>query len=234
MEIMLDLETASTRTDAAILAIAGRVFWLDQPQPPNFDAAKSGRFKAGVNLMSCLMHGLHYDPGTIEFWKQQPSETWQQFRAPYDLDAAIDAFVGWFESMEKVWGKARIWAKSPSFDCEIMKTAGKRVGVTMPWNFRQERDVRTYLEAAGVNEAAVPSAGKKHVAAADVDHQIECVSIAASRIRSGNEAMKYAAAMSNQKSSQLGAVMADMSSPIAEVERSVAATLHEELEIFRS
>jgi hypothetical protein len=36
-----------------------------------------------------------------------------------------------------------VWANSPTFDLSILHFAYQAKGVECPWNFRQERDVRT-------------------------------------------------------------------------------------------
>lgn len=192
MEIMLDTETLSTRKNAAIVAICAKVFFLRETPPASYDPAKSGIFRCAVSAMSCMLHGLHVDPGTVEWWRNQPREAWKQFTSPFDLDVAMTSFVGWVENMEKVYGgPVKVWANSPTFDCEIIRNAGRVVGHEMPWSFRDERDVRTFVEAARLDKAAVPFRGVPHLCNDDVDYQIDVVKAANRVLDEGANAAEF-------------------------------------------
>jgi len=76
-------------------------------------------------------------------------------------DALAD-FVDWYHNVDP----HEVWANSPSFDCEMLEYAGGQVGVEMPWEFYQERDVRTLdslphgveMEQQGVEHTALDDA----------------------------------------------------------------------------
>lgn len=155
---MIDLETLSTRVDAAIIQI-GAVF---------FDARSGGRI---FNDKALSVHvkvqdgGGAIDNGTLGWWLQQPHapevgkklwaddtptlalalEALHQF--PYDQD------IPGLESWDDVQG---IWSKGPSFDMAILKSAFAKFGAEAPWDFRRERDCRTVIALTGNPKACEP------------------------------------------------------------------------------
>jgi len=64
---------------------------------------------------------------------------------------------------------SEVWANSPSFDCEQLEHAGEAVGVSMPWEFYQERDVRT-LDALP-HSVDLDQQGTEHTALDDALYQ---------------------------------------------------------------
>src|SRR3546814_10421074 len=67
-----------------------------------------------------------------------------------------------------------IYANSPNFDCTIMKSLYNDHGMTIPWDFRKERDLRTLCSMAGINakEVAKVSGFVPHNAYWDCRQQI--------------------------------------------------------------
>src|SRR3546814_19572612 len=62
-----------------------------------------------------------------------------------------------------------IYANSPNFDCTIMKSLYNDHGMTIPWDFRKECDLRTLCSMAGINakEFAKGSGFGSHTASWD-------------------------------------------------------------------
>src|SRR3546814_6527778 len=86
------------------------------------------------------------------------------FRSRHFLECASDdpeelpALLKNLEMMFRDLTKNRpyeIYANSPNFDCTIMKSLYNDHGMTIPWDFRKERDLRTLCSMAGINAKEV-------------------------------------------------------------------------------
>lgn len=75
-----------------------------------------------------------------------------------------------------------IWANSPQFDCSILKYVFNREKIDCPWDFRQERDLRTALHIANIQKSnARPDTFKPHQADHDAAFQAMQIQRAFSR-----------------------------------------------------
>ena len=166
MELMIDIETVSTRPDAAIMAIGACKF--------DISTGEIGEtFYTAVDLDSCFDLGMRADGGTLEFWMSQ--------------DTAVAAKL--FENTMPVYTALRmlylfaykgidgIWSHS-SFDPVILEHACRLTHNIIPWAFRQIRDVRTLVwlgRQAGLSIPEKPD--DAHYALADAVHQAKYCSV---------------------------------------------------------
>jgi hypothetical protein len=71
----------------------------------------------------------------------------------------LTQFSGWVS--RNLGKKARVWAKPPLFDIQILRHSFKAVGLECPWQHRQEACLRTLLWTAGhvspLSKMVVPS-----------------------------------------------------------------------------
>lgn len=130
--IMIDIETLSTRCDAAIIAIGLCEFDLE-------------RFYIGRcwNLDVKLVQG-HRDPETLEWWgKQNPGVRNQVFGGCCAPETFAHDLRVFFEArFETHW----VWAGPSTFDLTILKQFFVNLGQTYPINWRMERDQTTLNE----------------------------------------------------------------------------------------
>lgn len=161
MHIMLDLETMSLQSNAAIVAI-GAV---------QFSAVGLGqRFYHAVDLRSSVEHGGHMDPGTVLWWLHQSNDALKLFDTPtVSLPYALDAFSNWVNATP---GPAFIWGYGADFDNVILGNAYRRLGKTAPWSYKNSRCFRTL--ANSFPEVAPPDKiGIKHNALDDAVFEAE-------------------------------------------------------------
>jgi DNA polymerase III epsilon subunit-like protein len=147
-QIIIDLETLSTRPNACIVSIGAVAFTIKDGITEEFiiniDAASSKKF------------GLHLDPDTIDWWKKQSPEaikSWQN--NPVSLDKALHMFCDFYGPTS-----CPVWGNGSSFDITIMESAlyaigwDKRDGVVkgshLPWKFWDIYDLRTITNLFGV------------------------------------------------------------------------------------
>ena len=65
-QVVVDLETLSTRPNSCIVSIGAVAF--------NLQEAILDEFFINVDASDCRSHGLHIDRNTIEWWKKQSKE----------------------------------------------------------------------------------------------------------------------------------------------------------------
>jgi DNA polymerase III epsilon subunit-like protein len=156
--VMLDIETVGLEIGAAIVEIGAVQF------APGGQIGET--FHRSVSLTSSQEAGLNIDADTVEWWLgEQPEVASEVLVGGEHLRDALTAFVAWYEDVDP----SEVWANSPSFDCEQLEYAGQAVGVPMPWEFYQERDVRT-LDALP-HSVNLDQQGTEHTALDDALYQ---------------------------------------------------------------
>ncbi len=152
--LMVDIETLSTRSNAAIVSIGACLFnpELEEDEPC---AGVLDSFIVGVNPDYYYTGRFHVDPKTESWWKRQSKEARAglKINMASTLPLAMDKFTTWIEEQDFVktdmpWkdGSARVWANPPQFDLVILRNAAQHTyGSTndVPWHYRQETCCRT-------------------------------------------------------------------------------------------
>jgi exodeoxyribonuclease VIII len=125
MWYMIDLETLSTRPDAAILQIgivAFDLYGIKDSKQWNVEA--EGRV----------------DRPTLHWWKEQiAAGVDPPGLGPMPLKLALEDIVVMMKPDEAM----QVWANPSTFDIVILGEAFHRCGMSPPWNHRQVRDLRT-------------------------------------------------------------------------------------------
>jgi len=161
MNVMIDIETLSTRPGGLILSIGGVVFSKD---------GLHNEFYRNVETLSSLFAGFSVDPDTVRFWNNQPFDTRAiLFNSPVRVEQAL------FGLTQFIPHDARVWAKGPDFDLVMLQTAYEKIGERIPWAYRNARDVRTILDigmrAGIVAPLLFPPTVQKHSALEDAKYQ---------------------------------------------------------------
>jgi hypothetical protein len=148
-DIMIDLETLATSTDAAILTIGAVKFdpFGREAQEPSMTP-----FYVRVDLDSCDEIGLVTNDDTIAWWANQSKEAQEEAFNTNDIIHIRDAF----EQLYKFcWGAKRVWSNGSCFDIVICEHVFKKVNRAVPWKFWEVRDVRTAFDL-GINPQRPP------------------------------------------------------------------------------
>lgn len=138
LDVMIDLETMSTRPDAAIVAI-GAVF---------FDTA-TGQLGAEhycvIDLDSAVAHGGHLDPNTVLWWLRQdaPARSAITCATGTPIRHALTDLTAWLAVHSGDLDQLRPWGNGAGFDLPILRSAYVRAGLPLPWNHWNERCYRT-------------------------------------------------------------------------------------------
>ena len=130
INVMIDLETYSTRSNAAIASI-GAVKCEDDKIVDTFYCT--------IDPSSCKNAGLHFEKTTLEWWSKQSREARDALlKDNVDLESALKNFATWY-------GKKSLptWGNGAGFDNVIMDNAYRAVNLTRPWLPWEDRCYRT-------------------------------------------------------------------------------------------
>ena len=159
-EIMIDIETISTNANASILSIAALRF---NSKDRAMSIESYPTFYRKINKESCDAIGLHVDSTTLEWWaKQDDKVRTEAFDDPVDRVDLKEALQSLSDFISDVSGKTIIWANSPDFDCTILTSAYKALGLQIPWKYWNTRDLRTAYHLANINPWSLPKTEKHH------------------------------------------------------------------------
>lgn len=161
MDCMVDLETLSSASDAAIISIGAVKF-----SPAN--NAIVNRFFLNVEPQSCVDIGMRMDADTIMWWMKQSHEARAQFDAP---KTPIKEALQQFSSFLGANANANfLWGNGATFDNVILANAYKLAGIKRPWPFWADRCYRTVKELYP-HITIDRSAGTHHNALSDAENQ---------------------------------------------------------------
>ena len=163
INIMVDIETLSTRPDATIISIGAVCLETDR------------EFYAEVSPHQ----NRHVDIDTIAFWFKQ------SVRPPLDselnLSSALYAFSDFCKSNSS--GDFKIWANGTDFDITILADACRSRILPIPWKYNSVRDYRTLAKL--LPHILRPEfVGDKHNALADAKNQAAHLKLLLAEIQS--------------------------------------------------
>jgi len=154
---MLDLETMSTESNAAICSIGAVKF--------NLAEGITDSFYITVDVADCKRCGLDVSLSTVKWWSKQPKSTLDALRENcVPLKDALTAFSKWYGSVPM-----ETWGCGANFDNVIIENAYKAVGMVRPWNAWKDRCYRTVRELIKMPENE--RLGTYHNALDDAKHQ---------------------------------------------------------------
>lgn len=181
-DVMLDIETMNTESDAATLSIAGVPFdgkthecdteniFYEKVDPAQYDTLElSKKFSIGAK--------------TMMFWMSQPKKArLEAFSGSKELAEVLRELTAWFTKINPKGEKMRVWAHGKDFDCVILANAYKAMGMEVPWQFWLTMDTRTaYHLAPGFVKPEFNGDYPKHHPVGDCIAQIEALKKAAKR-----------------------------------------------------
>lgn len=140
MNIMLDLETLSSRPDACIVAIGAATFSSDgADQDKGFIPRQ--KFYVAVDPQSSQDEGGGITARTVQWWARQSDAA----RAALNDESAvaIGEALRRFATYCSLFNEPKVWGNGASFDNVVLRQAYERLGMEAPWTFRNERCYRT-------------------------------------------------------------------------------------------
>jgi len=146
--VMLDIETISTWTDAAILSIGAIRF-----DPEAEGDGLGPEFYRVCSLQDSLDAGLRIDGDTVYWWSQQSDEARAAWNTdPMPLKLALEQFSLFLRGSGLTGaashGTPEIWGYGANFDNPILMHTYRMTGLDLPWSYRQDRCMRTLVKLA--------------------------------------------------------------------------------------
>lgn len=154
MDYMIDLETLSTEKNALILSVGAVKFEKERYSPDAPVVEK--RFYRVLELHVNHATKRHISDSTLRWWFQQDKAIQDEIFgadfpnayvvSPEDLVNELNSFLSpTGNAVDPMDNRDTVWANAPGFDLDILRThyADFRRPYAIPWQFWQERDVRT-------------------------------------------------------------------------------------------
>lgn len=165
--IMIDLETMGKRPTSAIASIGAVVF------DPHSDWIGDA-LHVHVCLDDCQRYGLTFCASTVLWWMQADDDARDTLARGQlvgePLHVALRKFAE-FYGQQTPGGE--IWCNGNSFDLPILANAFYTMCMDTPWDYFQERDLRTLK---GLNKGLrIERDGTHHNALDDARHQARLV-----------------------------------------------------------
>lgn len=163
--LMIDLETMGSESRSAIVSIGAVEF--------NIVTGETGEeFFRVVTLQSCIDLGLEINASTVMWWMQQSDEARNALINKNALHIS-EALLQFSDFINTCGGKdAQVWGNSARFDLGILSDSYKKANLKMPWDFRNERCVRTLVSFIPEIKNMTKFQGIAHNPIDDCHHQI--------------------------------------------------------------
>jgi hypothetical protein len=140
MDIMLDLETLSTRPNAVILtlgAVKFNPFSLEDPGPGLY---------VRPDVDEQIAQGRDVQDETVNWWMNQAEDVREE---ALGTDGRISVEDMYRQLNRFLVGANSIWAQGPLFDFAILENLYRQYGWPTPWQYWQIRDSRTLFGVHG-------------------------------------------------------------------------------------
>lgn len=160
--VMLDLETMSSESNAAIVSIGAVVF----------DELTIGdTFQANIFLESEQRAGAHISADTIMWWMRQ-AEAARDAISSLRATSATDVLARFAIWLNPGYTKSdvAIWGNGAGFDNVVLSNAYARHNISRPWSYRGDRCFRT-IRQTFPDVVAPQFEGEKHRALDDAINQ---------------------------------------------------------------
>ena len=194
LNIMVDLETASTKENAAILSWAMVPFFTDGKEVEDAEP-----LDMSIDLSSCFLSGMDFDKGTQNWWtRQEPmAKHFILTGEKMTIQEAAGQAYGWMSILAEKYD-LYLWARGLDFDIPkiewcfskfverplpykyshkmdvrtVLKFMGER---PLPYKYSHKMDVRTVLKFMGVDQSQFEFKGTKHCSLDDCLHDVKMI-----------------------------------------------------------
>ena len=137
-DVMVDLETMGTETDAQVLSIGAVRYRLDTVDDIRTIMDPDRCFYARLDLEDQESKGRTVSADTLEWWADQSDEARSVFAEdPEDVRSVLKRFIKFCSGGRRIWGNGNM------FDNAIMRSICKNYGLKYPVGYWNDLDVRT-------------------------------------------------------------------------------------------
>jgi exodeoxyribonuclease VIII len=163
LDLMIDLETLGTGTDAVIVSIGACYFDIHTGETGD-------KFYEALNITNQLAFDRKIDPSTLSWWMGQSEEARKVFTETSDMDirSQLEMFCEWIRVSGS--NSVHVWGNGSSFDISILEHALNQFGIEIPWKYSNVMDLRTFRRFVANNEKVTYISGH-HNALSDATNQ---------------------------------------------------------------
>lgn len=165
--IMLDLETLGVEADAAIVSVGAVVFKF---QDSNLRVLKT--YARNIEVQNSLACGGTVSASTLLWWMGREQDKARELFLSGTTSSLTTVLLDVARLMHNYSSQPWIWGNGTDFDNVILASAYKRLGMSVPWQHKQNRCFRTVKE---LHKNTVPEPeflGTKHNVLDDALHQV--------------------------------------------------------------
>ena len=141
MDVMLDIETLSTRPWSVILTLGAVKF-----SPWGLDVDTESGLYIRPDVDEQLTMDRHVQDETVAWWGTQPEDVREEALGTsgrISINEMLDQLNRFLVGVDN------IWCQGPAFDIVILEDLYRQVGRPTPWQFWQIRDSRTLFSVHG-------------------------------------------------------------------------------------
>ena len=138
VHVVIDLETLGTRPGSVILQIGAQSFQLNSSEL-NPDVGCDIKIDSALSQSA----GFLSDGTTRTWWNNQDpvirAEVFSGKTSPFQALMEFSTYMKSLGPKESIY----VWGNSPRFDCGLLEAYYHHYALEIPWEFRNERDLRT-------------------------------------------------------------------------------------------
>lgn len=210
--VMIDLETLSTKTNAQIISIGAIEF-------NKLNGQKGNRFNVGIKQSEWGKNGRDIDGNTIAWWMKQDKDAVDNIlnittdKNGLTLKEALEALSGFIHKCDNTFfsgienkitrfnlfsdneeetiiipeddekRRVTVWGNGSTMDITILQSAYEYFGMSVPWQYWAVNDVRTIVDLNPEIKKNCTFEGVKHTPLADCEYQIKYLTETIKNIR---------------------------------------------------
>lgn len=178
-DIMIDVETLSTRVSTVVLSLGGIAFNM---QDSIDDPKTTSTYYEEFAIQEQIDRGCKVDEGTIRWWMNMKTSTKEilmnDARRKCDVKNALLRFSAWVEMHDHE--VKRIWSHGEAFDLAIVPELYAQYGIKCRLDYRKFRDTKTLFDWGDKEEYAArlrPNGHTEHHALLDAINQARAVQL---------------------------------------------------------
>ena len=166
LDFTIDFETCALSADAAIMQLAVIPWLRDADMEPFLNKADAEPFVNYVDLRSCVVEGMDFDPKTVTWWSRQSDDA-KHAVCQGLAEPIADVTVGALDFIRRMMKEHSLesiclWAHGMDVDIAILRSLCRRFDIDLESIIphTQLRDCRTVILEAALIEAERSMTGK--------------------------------------------------------------------------
>lgn len=137
--VMIDIETFGDKSNSVIVSLGAIAFDIETGE-------MGDEFYERIDIDSCLKEGLKVTGSTLKWWLVQNEAARQEVAK--GGGSIREVLITFSKYLADTGVKNIMWSNGLRFDISLLEDAYIKVDQLVPWEFRNERDVRTLVAFA--------------------------------------------------------------------------------------